>query len=116
MQALSGSQKLRDPTTRALLKLLYERRHTARRLVTRHSFDAPHRKEHIAATAKWLVVRYCLRPGIKRVQIETAQEYSSEANLVECSPEFFSRCVEGDNDGRTLFKSKVGHLVIFHQP
>ena len=116
MQAPSGPQKLSDPATRALLELLCERWHTARRLIARHSFDAPHRKEQVRQTDKGLVARYGSRPVIKSIQIETAQEYASRVDFVEHAPALFARAVQDNDDRRSRFNPYAafrGHLRFF---
>jgi hypothetical protein len=43
------------------------------------------------------VVRDGLDPIFESIQIETAQEYSSAADLVEYSPTFFARAMKHEN-------------------
>ena len=84
--------------TRPLLGLLAQRHHTTDRFVLRYTFDAPHRKEHRAQTDEWLLVNYRSNPFVKRVQVESAQEYSSGVDFVEYAPIFLARSVQDDKN------------------
>src|SRR5215470_2839681 len=85
------SHQLFKTATRTLLNLLIKRRHFARAFISRDTLNAPHRKEHRSQTDEWFVMNDRAYPIIKRIQIKSAQEYSSGSNLVEHSPTLLSR-------------------------
>ena len=90
--------QLVETQTSPLLGLLAKRLHTTNRFVLRYTFDAPHRKEHRAQTDERLLVNYGPNPLIKRVQVETAQEYSSRVDFVEYAPTLLTRRVQYDQN------------------
>ena len=85
-----------ETQARPLLGLFAKRLHTTRAFVFRYSFDTPHRKEQRTYTDERFVMNYAANPLVKRVQVESAQEYSSRVNFVEYAPTFLTRTVKHD--------------------
>lgn len=93
-----ATSEIGDASSGARFKLFYQRRHTARTLVTKDAFKPPHRKEKIGYSHEGFVVGDCSRPVLKRIDVEPAQEYASRVYFVEDAPTFFARCMKNNDD------------------
>jgi hypothetical protein len=87
-----------DAPARAFFNLLTKRRDCARGFVSTDSLDPPGGKEKIAQADKRLVMHERANPIVKRIQVETAQEYSSGIDFVEYAPAFFPRRMKHNDD------------------
>jgi hypothetical protein len=92
------TKQIFDVFARSFLRLLAERWYRAGAFVSIYALDAPGGKEQISESNKRLVVNERADPIIKRIQVETAQEYSSRVNFVEHSPAFFAWRVKHNHD------------------